>query len=372
MKTANSFMLLVLLPFALGMEIASGAEPSEQSEAPDYYFYQGRTFGSEGLIGPVRLIINGGFGILQMDSRSNKLSDIDWSNGWRNVWKNLGNPIAAINHQGWWDFLSSEVIPISTKRGQSQYWPNYTNHLIGGGMSYRMMREWYRWHGFEHEVPWALVTVTAYHLLNEVVEMDGKQGWRTDPIADMYLFNVAGILLFSSDRVSRFFSRSLHMSDWSFQPLYDPRRGTIQNQGQNYMLRLRLGRRTPWYLFYHWCNGAEVGATRHMGSGHYVSVGAGLVAKDLFKVDSFSETVNLATSFGVFYDRDTSLLASAIYNEKKHYRWRLNIYPGLMRLGPLQPGLTFITTRSDEFLVGLTFSSVYAPVGLGARTGHAP
>ena len=360
--------LLMLPVYAAADPPLAGADAATS----EYYFYHGLDFGSERLIGPVRLIINGGFGILQMENRSNKLSDIDWDNGWRNLWKNLGNPIASIENKGWWNFLSSEVIPISTRRGQSQYWPNYTNHLIGGGMSYRMMREWYRWHGFEHEVPWALTTIMAYHLLNETVEMSDKQGWRVDPISDMYLFNVASIFLFSSDRVSRFFGRTLHMSDWSYQPLFDPRLGTLENNGQNYMIRYRMGKQTPWYLFYHWGNGAELGATRHLGGGHHVSAGAGFVAKELLEVDGISETVSLASTFGLFYDRDTSLLASLIYTQEKQYRWRLNVYPGLFELGPLRPGLTFISTRSGDYLVGLTVTSLRLPVGLGARVGHAP
>lgn len=365
--------LWVLLFAALGggdcRAACAGAEAESQAAAP-FFFYHGRDFGSERLIGPVRLILNGGFGILQMENRSNKLDAIDFDSGWRNLWKNLGNPIASINHKGWWNFLSSEVIPISTERGQSQYWPNYTNHLIGGGMSYRLMREWFRWHGFGREVPWALTTIAAYHLLNETVEISEKQGWRVDPIADMYLFNVAGILLFSSDRVCRFFGERLHLRDWSYPALYNPRLGTLENNGQNYMMRLRLGRQTPWYLFYHWGNGAELGATRHLGGGHHLSAGAGFVAKDLLNVDGISETVTLASTFGLFYDRDTSLLASAIYTQDKQYRWRLNVYPGLIRCGPLQPGLTFIATRSKDFLVGLTLATLRLPVGLGARVGH--
>jgi hypothetical protein len=348
------------------------AESGNEDRQPEYFFYRGRSFGSESLVHPLRLIINGGFGILQMENRPDKLDRIDWGNGWRNLWQNLASPLAAIDNQGWWEFLSAEVIPISTKRGRSQYWPNYTNHLIGGGMSYRMMREWYRWHGFRREVPWALATITAYHLLNEVVEMDAKQGWWTDPIADFYLFNVGGVLLFSSDRVSRFFSERLHLSDWSFQPLYDPWRGTLENQGQNYMMRLRLGAETPWYLFYHWCNGAELGASRHLGGGRHLSAGAGFRAKDLLKTEGLTETVSLATSFGLFYDRDASLLASAIYTEKKQYRWRLNLYPGTLRIGGLQPGLTLITTRDKRYLVGLTIGSPALPVGLGRRVGREP
>lgn len=364
----------------LSMLVAGGVwsipEAAAQAAAPftgdrsPYYFYRGPRDGSDSLISPWRLIINGGFGILQMESRSNRLADVDYANGWRNVWKNLRNPVASIDNLGWWKFFSREIIPISIDSGNAQYWPNYTNHLIGGGMSYRMMREWFRWHGFAHEVPWALATLTVYHLLNETVEMDDKVGWRVDPVADFYIFNVAGVLLFNSDWACQFFSQRLHLTDWSFPSFYDPRRGALENVGQNYMMRLRLGRQTPWYLFYHWGNGGELGATRHLGRGHHVSAGGGFVAKDLLNVDGISETVNLATTFGLFYDRHGSLLTSLLYTQDKQYRWRLNVYPGLARLGPLRPGVTFIVTRNKELMVGLTVASKWLPTGLGARIGH--
>ena len=200
--------------------------------------------------------------------------------------------------------------------------------------------------------------------------MDSKTGWRVDPIADIYVFNVAGVLLFSSDRVSRFFGEKLHLRDWSFQPLYDPSRGTLENNGQNYMMRLRLGRTTRWSLFYHWGNSGELGLSRDLGGGHTFSWGAGFVAKNLADVDGISETVNLATTFGLFYDRDTSLMASVLYAKQKDNRWRVNLYPGLLKVGPFRPGLTFISTRDKDFLVGVTFGSLPLPVGLGARVGN--
>ena len=56
----------------------------------------------------------------------------------------MRDPFGSIGNEGWWSFVRSEILPFSTNTDNAQYWPNYTNHLIGGGMSYRMMREWYR------------------------------------------------------------------------------------------------------------------------------------------------------------------------------------------------------------------------------------
>ncbi|MFO7654325.1 MAG: hypothetical protein R6X25_10950 [Candidatus Krumholzibacteriia bacterium] len=337
----------------------------------DYYFYEGRRYGSESLITPPRLIINGGFGILQMENRSNRISDIDFERGWRGLWNNLGNPVAAIDHVGWWDFLHSELIPVSINSGKAQYWPNYMNHLIGGGMSYRMMREWFTWHRYPWPTAWALTTIWSYHLLNETVEMDGRTGWRADPVADVYIFDIAGILLFSSDRVARFFGQTLNMADWSWQPFYDPELGTLENAGQNYMVRLRLQNASPWYIFYHWGNSGEFGLSRHLGDGYHLSAGGGFVAKNLRDVDRFSETANLTTSGGLFLDCEGSLLASVLYAKNKDNRWRVNLYPGVFRVGPLQPGLAAIVTQQRRVMFGVTIGILPLPVGVGARVGRS-
>ena len=62
----------------------------------EYYFYKRRDHGSDLLTNPLRLIVNGGFGILQVEDRSNRPADIDFENGWDNLWRNLLNPVEAI------------------------------------------------------------------------------------------------------------------------------------------------------------------------------------------------------------------------------------------------------------------------------------
>ena len=42
------------------------------------------------------ILINGGYGIIKLEDRSNRPEDIDYANGWENLWKNLLNPIEAI------------------------------------------------------------------------------------------------------------------------------------------------------------------------------------------------------------------------------------------------------------------------------------
>jgi len=338
-----------------------------------YFFYKGYDYGSQSLIHPLRMIINGGFGIMQVSSRHNEPGLIMYGRGMRNVTKNLLNPLWSISVNGFSDFFLREVFPVSVKKGQAQYWPNYMNHLIGGGMSFRMMTEYYRYHEVSHPTAWAGVTIFAYHFLNEIVENDGYQGPTTDPVADMWLFNPAGIILFSNDKVARFFSRTLHMTDWSFQPVWLPGSRELVNNGQNYAVKYNLNRRGSTSLFYHWGTHAELGLSFTRPDGRCLSAGLGLVAKNLFKIDQISKTVDLAVSGGVFYDRNNSLLASLLFARTKDYRYRLNLYPGLVRIGPLKPGFFASINEDDRMLFGLTFGTLqHLPIGVGGGFNGAP
>jgi hypothetical protein len=333
-----------------------------------YYFYHGRNFGSEALINPLRLIINGGYGIMQIDNRDNRLSGVDYETGWRNLWKNLGSPIKAIEVDGWGDFFEREITPISINSKKAHYWPNYMQHLIGGGMSYRMYVEWYRYHGYPTPKLMSVATMTAYHLLNEVVENDGYEGYTTDPIADLYIFDPLGILMFSSDRVCGFFAHKLNMADWSYQPAIDFSDGSIENQGQNFAMKYKVPWLDRWSFFYHFGTHGEGGLSYRFNDNESVSMALGLRAKDLIDLRDGVKTVDLAVSGGLFYDRGNSLLASLQFARTKDYRIRLNVYPGLVRAGPVSPGL-FVADRQERGVIfGVTINfPATLPVGIGGE-----
>ncbi|MBU8869365.1 MAG: hypothetical protein KOO60_00695 [Gemmatimonadales bacterium] len=334
----------------------------------DFYFYYGLDYGSQLLIHPLRMIINGGYGILQIENKENTPFKIMYGRGLRNVMDNLSDPYWSIRQAGLWDFLSREIIPISINSGQAHYWPNYMNHLLGGGMGYRMMIEYYRYHEIPKPRISASVTLFVYHLLNEVVENNDYIGPTTDPVADFLIFNPASFLLFGSDRVAHFFSRTLHMTDWSFQPAYLPDGQELYNQGQNYVVKYHLNRNGSKSIFYHWGTHAEVGLSFTRPSGRCFSFGLGLTAKNLFKVTEYTHGMDLAASGGLFYDRHNSLLASFLYAKTKDYRYRLNVYPGLIKAGFLRPGFFLALDQSNNFMGGITFGSLrHLPFGLGRR-----
>lgn len=385
MNNASGLTLLLLLLLATLQPMAATCHAQETLTSEDvpylpwtetiegkegsYFFYHGLDYGSQSLITPTRLILNGGFGIMQIENRDNRPGKIMYGRGISNVTENLIRPWWSISVNGLWDFLSREVIPISINSGQAQYWPNYMNHLIGGGMSYRMMVEYFRFNEYGHPKAMAGLTIFAYHFLNEVVENNEYIGPSTDPVADFWIFNPAGIILFSNDTVARFFSRTLHMADWSYQPVIMPGSGELQNQGQNYAVKYHLNKKGSTSLFYHWGSHAELGLSFTKPDGRCYSFGLGLVAKNLLEVDEISKTLDLAVSGGIFYDRNNSLLASLLFAKTKDYRYRLNLYPGLVKVGPFKPGFFVALNRDDQVMYGITFGSLHhLPLGIGGES----
>lgn len=345
---------------------AEGWTDSLPGHQGTYYFFRGMDYGSQSLIHPLRLIINGGYGIMQISNRSNQPGKVAYATGARNVAENIVFPGWAISEMGFWDFMTSEIIPFSFNSGNAQYWPNYMNHLLGGGMSYRMMCEYYRYHEWRQPKLMAGLTLFSYHFLNEVVENNDRVGPNADPVADFWIFNPAGVILFSSDAVAEFFSETLHMADWSYQPVFMPWREELQNMGQNYVVKWHLDREGHRSLFYRWGGHAEIGMSFTDHQGRCLSWGLGLVAKNLKEVDEISKTADLATSAGIFYDKHNSLLASLQYAKTKEMRWRLNLYPGAIPAGPFRPGVFVGLSDQDRVNFGVTFGTMtHMPVGLG-------
>lgn len=355
---------LALLPVAgPGHAQADGGGP---------YFYRALPYGTQSLIHPLRLVLNGGYGILQLDNRSGDIFGIDYAQGWRNTWRNLLDPGYAVSDAGWGDFLKREVVPFSFNSGKAQYWPNYTQHLIGGGMSYRMMAEWFGYHQYARPKLWAGGTIFAYHLLNEVVEASSREGPNTDPVADLLLFDPLSILLFSHDGVARFFSRTLNMEDWSYQPGLDPSTGELYNNGQNFSLRWRLPGTERWSALYHFGTHGEAGLSYRFDDEHSLGLALGLKAKELIELDRNVSTVDLGLSGGLFLDRNGSLLASLLMASTKDYQGRLNVYPGLLPLGRISPGFFVAFDRDDDWVTGITLDFLpHLPLGLaGAWRGQ--
>lgn len=336
-----------------------------QAQNRSAYFYHGLNYGSEACYNPLTLIVNGGFGIMQINNRSTRLRSIDFKIGYENILNNIKNPIREIKNFGVKDFITTEIVPSNLRPKNAQWFPNYQLHLIGGGMTYRALQEWFSYHHFEYPTLNAILALSSYHLLNEVVENNCYRGTNVDAIADLLIFDPLGLLLFSFDKVAHFFSYTLHMADWSFQPMYSPISGTLENNGQNFSIKYNLPCCDKWSLFYFFGVHGLVGLSYKAQNGASFSFGGGLIAKDLIEFKRENNTRSMTTSLiwtgGFFYDRNNSLLASLILAGTKGYRVRLNIYPGLISLGRFSPGLFFAIGKNKELIAGIHFR--FIPVG---------
>lgn len=339
------------------------------SQEKKNYFYSGKNFGSEALYNPGSLLINAGFDILQSATHSRDLTTIKFGTGLKNVWDNVKDPFPRIRLYGVQRFINNEVFPNSLKLENAQWFPNYTLHLIGGGMDSRMTLEWYRYHDVPYPTLMTTLTIVAEHFINEAVENDLYVGPNVDPISDMWIFDTGGALLFSSDAVCEFFSSTLNMTVWPGQPAFNPEFHTLENHGQNYVIKYPLPFWSKTRLFYHFGDNGMLGLSFLQNNNESITVSGGFAARELRLVDvtNGSRTISITLGWiaGLFWDRDNSVLVSLMLSNRVNESVRLNIYPGIINLSGFSPGVFASIGNRNQFIAG--FSIQYSPIGLAYR-----
>ncbi|MFA6541420.1 MAG: hypothetical protein WCT99_07440 [Bacteroidota bacterium] len=333
------------------------------------YFYKGRSFGSEAMYNPVSVILNSGFDMVQVD-RPRDLRMLAFHSGLENVRRNIADPFGPISRYGVGNFMKDQVIPLGLSKRDGQWWPNYTLHLIGGGMTFVALSEWYQYYHYEYPKLFAAGTKILYHVINETVENDRYVGDNVDPIADMYLFDLGGVLLFSSDNVKRFFSETMNLADWSLQPSFSLRNLHLENNGQFFSVKWKFPFSERWHLFYFFGTNGVGGLSYKYADGSAFSVGVGLAAAKLIVLNNRTnkQTLDLVWNIGFFYDVQNSLLTSLSISKKTDYAVDLNIYPGIITLGDFSPGTWLALNRNGTMIIGLT--AAWSPAGIAYNTGR--
>jgi hypothetical protein len=276
-----------------------------------------------------------------------------------------------ISRHGWKNFLGSEVFPSNARIDRSQYVPNYTLHVLGGGMTYRMLCEW----NDAHRVPFprlsAVAYTTAYNILNEITENGSYTGVNVDPIADLCIFNPLGMLLFSWDGVARFFSNVVQVSDWSGMPLIDPVRGKIDNASQNWAIKIPLPLIDRTRLFVHLGMNEVAGLSCAFTREYALSGGAGFSVGDVVEADPGSAigrimTIRYSWNAGLFFDKNNSLLCSVLFSNSGLYKLRANLYPlpGSPK-GIFKPAFFAAVGRDNNAVFGVTGN--WLPVSVAVR-----
>ncbi|MBZ0200393.1 MAG: hypothetical protein K8H86_11035 [Ignavibacteriaceae bacterium] len=320
------------------------------------YFYKELDYGSQSVYNPLSVILNGSYDIIQLDEKPREIFNLPYKDGFKNVFKNLSNPFGVIKKTGWKDFVSNEVLPITLTKKGAQWWPNYQLHLIGGGMTYRATAEWYEAKGFAEPKLFSMATMAAYHLLNEAVENGSFSGCNADPVADIYIFDIGGIILFSYDNVCRFFSEDLNLSDWSLQPSFTFNPVRLHNNGQYFSIKWKLPFSEKFHFFYYFGMNGLGGLSYKFNDSSYISIGGGMRAKNLETVDKnyFKNTIKMTWNAGIFYDINNSLMTSLFFSGLTSYKVNLNIYPGMLKIGNFSPGLWMVLQDRGKLLFGIT------------------
>lgn len=328
-------------------------------------FWCRRDHGSESQFHPLSALANEAFDIHQLEGRGNGLDSLVRMRDLRRLGDVLAHPLDAIDEAGWSDFVGTEIVPTSFRPSRAAWIPNWQLHLVGGGLTNARLEDWYRAHGCPSPFLPALFTSYTGHLLNETIEIRGMSDERpTDPVADIYFFDAAGIALFHVPAVRRFFTTTVEVAHWPLQPSLGLDRGTVENAGHYYAVKAPLPATDDWKLFYHFGLGNIAGLTRRVGRSDALSLGVGAHARSIEAVDRTTNTVTMAPKVGLFWDRDNSLLASVFWNGQSVNRLSIQMYPGVLP-GPIPLGTWMAFDDDGHPTVGLVVA-----VGLGVGTSR--
>jgi len=335
--------------------------------AQETLFYKPQDYGSMSMFSPWNVVINGSFDVLQLDGKDRRIFKLPYGAGLENVMKNcFVHPGATISQMGWGRWLTTEVFPLNFTPEGAQWIPNYQLHLIGGGMTFRMLSEWYEHNKVPAPDVWAAGTIAVYHILNEAVENEAYQGYNSDPIADLMIFDWAGVVLFMNDDVARFFSQTLHMADWSNLPMITFPEARLGSNGLYYSLKWNIPTVDDWSVWYLMGMSNMLGASYQFDRTNSITVGAGARGKYLYEIDPRVRllTLELVPTAGVYWDKNNSLMASLTASGQEDQTVILNLYPGTFDVFGLRPAIWGAWGSNGTYGVGIAFQQT---IGVGYR-----
>jgi hypothetical protein len=332
---------------------------------PPRYFYHGRDYGSEALYGPLWVFMNRGYDVLQDHVAGRNIFDFDYRTNTGNVVHNILHPIPAISNDGWKTFFTEEIFPLSYTQSTARWTPNYSLHLIGGGMTYTSLREWFEDYHAPLPRVFAAMTLMSAALVNESLENKGIVGFNTDCIADIYFFDLGGILLFSFDWPNRFFSQEIVIADWSQQPSFTLPNGDLHNVGNYFAAKWAL----PFYRrlsLFAWFGEATTGGLSFALDDQYsISASAGGAAIHLVNqsTNTVQNVVDFVPTGALFLDRNNSLLASLQVTNVDDYFIHLNLYPHAVTSRGPPIGVWAVVDKRARVAAGF---AIGRPFGIGA------
>ena len=183
-------------------------------------------------------------------------------------------------------------------------------------------------------------------------------------IADIWVFDIAGMILFSFDAPNRFFSRQVVISDWSLQPSFTFPRGQLHDQGNYFAAKWSL----PFYprlrLFSYFGEATTGGLSFRIDDEYSVSAAVGGAATRIVNASTMKveNTVVFTRTALAFLDRRDSLLASIQVTDVDDYFVTLNLYPhAVFTRGPAV-GMWTVVDKRARVAFGVSISRL---LGLG-------
>jgi len=335
-------------------------------ENDDYYFYDPNVnYGSDLIFNPFSLFINGSYDMIRVNRSNKSIIDQSYKLGMKNVNDNLLHPFYHIDHFGYEKFFKQEFFDYTFDITSASYFSNIGLHILGNGMEYAKLAEWYDYHNVPYPHLLSFITTISYQYMNEVMENCSYQGTNVDPIADMLFFNPVGILLFSLDPIKEFFSEKLPIYSWPLQSMLNPSNLYIENAGQQYASRYQITSNQNLSLFFNWGLSTVFGISYKLTPEKNLSIGAGGFMNNLMKEEYKNNQFvsgNIDYAIGIYYDKNNSLLASALVTGPKEYNLRINLYPNIINIKGIKPGIFVGIGEMDNFTAGINIALI--PIGV--------
>lgn len=368
--------------------LVAGPSPlsSQQAGAPDTttaplptvsarrsFFFSDRP-GSDQYVGPMDVVLNKGFNMAQAVNRDRAIFSANY--GVAHVRNSIVDPVRAIQETGGWgSWLEEQILPVQAlawirsgfdwgAADNMTWFPNYFGHFIEGGITHRRLAEKLR----SRRVPFATavsgLTIMGAAVLNEAYTHPDLTQGTGGTVADLYVFDLGGVIAFSFDPVARFFAETLHANVWPSQASLTLPGLELVNNANNLVFKIPV----PWVdrasVFVRTAVGSHVGATVHLDDGLDLSLGFG-ADTERQKIDpaTGAETVDLRLSSSLYLDRGGSVLASLYWSQVDHRRLSLNVYPGVLHA---DFGAWAVLAQDGSLKLGLSHRSA---LGLGVGVG---
>lgn len=308
-----------------------------RAQEKGYLFYHPEIeYGSHAMRSPVDIFLNRGMSILVVDGPETRLTKIPWDDGWISVRNAFAHPGDAIRRAGGTKtWLKWQYLPTGWEIYRWAFAPNYTGHMLAGGITYRFLSEWNDYHDVPLPRVTAAVTYMAMMLTNEVIENPTRVG-EASTIADLGINDPIGIIIFSFNQPARFVATKLQAADWSPQATIVFPGARVMNVSQLMSYKVPLPLTDRFRISFLIGQGGAIGGMVKLNEEYNLTAAGGFQAEKRF-IDPVTGDESIKATYGgaLYLDRNNSLMVSALLRQSGKERFTVNVYPGTLpgRLG---------------------------------------